>query len=131
MGLYQNVSNWLLGSFRVRAIQQADGSWVQVVTNTSTPTGSALTPLAPATATAGLASGNILAANANRRGLVISNTSANRIFLAFGSNNAVLNKGIYLSPGGVWEMESSTFTTQAVNAIASGAGSTVSIQEYQ
>lgn len=131
MALFQQVSNWLLGSFKVRAVQQADGSWIQVVATTTVASGSALTPLAPATATAGVASAQMVAANTNRRGLVISNTSANRVFLAFGSNNATLNRGIYLGPGGNWLMDQYTFTTQAVNAIAAAAGSTLSIQEYE
>lgn len=127
----QKVANNPLGSYLVSTVDDTDGSKIQKVVATTSPSASALTPLAPATATAGVASGNIVAANSNRRGLVISNTSANRLFLAFGANNAVLNRGIYLSAGGVWVMDTYTFTTQAVNAIASGAGSTVSIQEFE
>lgn len=127
----QTVANNPLGSYLVSTVDDTDGSKIQKVVATASPSASALTPLAPATATAGVGSGNIVGANANRRGLVVSNTSANRIFLAFGANNATLNRGIYLGPGGVWVMDTYTFTTQAVNAIASGAGSTVSIQEFE
>ena len=90
-----------------------------------------LTPSAPASATVGVASGQIVAANGARRGLVVINTSANTVSLAFGSNAAVLNSGITLNAsGGTWEMDKDTYTVAAVNAIASGAASNVSIQEY-
>lgn len=92
---------------------------------------SALTPAAPASATVGIASAQILAANSSRKGLVIINTHAsNSVSLGFGAP-AVLFSGVTLSPnGGVFVMDSFLFATTTVTAIASGATTNVSIQEY-
>lgn len=88
-----------------------------------------LTPAAPTAATVGVASASAVAANASRRGLVLVNTSINRISLGFGST-AVLDSGITLYPGGVFEMDMHTFDLGTVNAIASAASSNLAIQEY-
>lgn len=87
--------------------------------------------LAPTFATVGVASATAVAANANRRGLVLVNTSANRISLGFGVP-AVLDRGITLmANGGTFNMAAFDFSTQAVNAIASAAGSNLAIQEFE
>lgn len=89
----------------------------------------ALTAGAPAAATVGAASAEALAANSARRGLVMVNTSNNTISLGLGAT-AVLNSGItLLANGGTWVMDRDTFTTAAVNAIASAASSNLAIQE--
>lgn len=88
-------------------------------------------PAVPTAASVGVTSTTIVAANANRTGLVIVNTSSNVVSLAFGANAAVLDSGITLNAtGGTFEMDAYMFTTEAVNAIASGSSSNVSIQEY-
>jgi hypothetical protein len=89
----------------------------------------ALTGSAPTFATVGVASAEAVPVNANRKGLVVVNTSDNRISLAFGAA-AVLNSGITLDPGGSWTMTEHTFTTAQVRAIASAAGSNLAIQEF-
>ena len=90
-----------------------------------------LTASAPAAASVGVASAEAVAANPSRKALVLINTSANRISLAFGTEAAVLNSGITLFPsGGTWTMGPETFTTSAINAIAGGAASNVAIQEW-
>lgn len=71
----------------------------------------------------------VLAANPNRTGLTLVNTSPNTISIAFG-NAAVLNSGITLVPNGMFVMDEFTFTTQAVNAIASLGSSNLSVQEF-
>lgn len=87
-------------------------------------------PAAPTAATVGAASSQIVAVNKARTGLVIINTSANTVSLGLGQA-AVLNSGITLNAsGGTFEMDSFTYTTSPVFAIASGAGSNVAIQEY-
>lgn len=92
--------------------------------------GAALTPSSPTAFSVGVASGQALAANANRTGLVLVNTSSNSISLGLGIA-AVLNSGITLNPnGGTYIMDDLTFTTAAINAIASGATSNLGIQEY-
>lgn len=93
-------------------------------------TKTALTPNTPTSASVGVASGQIVASNANRKGLVLKNRSDNIVSFGFGSA-AVLEAGVTLEPGQDWQMNEYTFYTGAVNAIAGGAASTVSIQEYQ
>lgn len=100
-----------------------------VVTGSVTIIKTPLTPSAPTTGSVGVASASLVASNANRKGLIIQNLSANIIYLGLGAT-AVLNSGITLYPGGVYEMTEFDFATSAVNAIATGASSTVSIQEF-
>lgn len=88
-----------------------------------------LTPSAPTAASVGVTSAQILAANASRKGLILVNTSDNRISLGFGSP-AVLDSGATLYPQGAFNMAEYDFDLSAVNAIASVAGSNISIQEY-
>lgn len=93
--------------------------------NTKTP----ITPASPAVVSVGVATTVVVAANTNRKGLVLTNTSVNKISLAFGVS-AVSNSGIVLYPGGTYEMDEYMFTTSAVNAIATVAASALSVQEY-
>lgn len=88
-----------------------------------------LTPASPTAATVGITSAQVVAANAARKGLVLTNTSGARISLGFGAS-AVLNSGITLYPGGIFVMDTSLFDTAVVNAIASAAASNLAIQEY-
>ena len=88
-------------------------------------------PLAPTAASVGVTSAQVLAANTSRTGLILVNTSSHTISIAFGAHAAVLYSGITLEPnGGTYEMDVDSFTSQAVNAIASGASSNLAIQEY-
>lgn len=90
----------------------------------------ALTPASPTAATIGTSSGTAVSSNSSRKGLVLTNTSNNIISLGLGVA-AVLNSGIWLVPsGGVWVMDEYTFTTGAINAIASAASSNLAIQEF-
>mgnify|MGYP003393094264 CR=1 FL=1 len=89
----------------------------------------ALTASSPTAATVGVASAQAVASNANRKGLVLVNTSVNTISIAFGAT-AVLNSGITLQPGGTFEMDEWIFSTAAINAIASAASSNLAIQEF-
>lgn len=89
-----------------------------------------LTASAPAAATVGTSSGQAVASNTGRLGLVLVNTSSARISLGFGQT-AVLDSGITLMPnGGTFVMDTMLFSTAAVNAIASAASSNLAIQEY-
>lgn len=93
-------------------------------------TKTALTPSAPTAATVGVASGTIVASNSSRKGLAIVNTSANTVSLGLGAA-AVLNSGITLNAsGGSFLMTEYSFSTGAVNAIASAGSSNVAIQEW-
>lgn len=89
---------------------------------------SPLTASSPTFATVGVASGAAVASNASRKGLVLVNTSTAVISFGIGAA-AVLNSGITLLPYGVWVMDEHTFTTAAINAIASAAASNLSVQE--
>lgn len=111
------------------------GTWTVQPGNTANTTAwlvserVALTAASPTAASVGITSAQAVASNANRKSLVLINTSTARISIAFGSA-AVLNSGITLYPGGVFVMDVFTFDTAAVNAIASVGTSNLAIQEY-
>lgn len=87
-----------------------------------------LTYSAPIAATVGVGAAQALAANANRKGLILVNTSSNNISISIGGT-AVLYSGITLNPFGTFQMDATTFATGAVSAIASAASSNLAIQE--
>lgn len=92
----------------------------------------ALTPAAPAQASVSNSSGEAVALNASRKGMTLVNTSDAWIYIAFAAHAAVVGRGTPIAPGGgSWTMTKETFTTAAVNAIASAAGGkNLAIQEY-
>lgn len=96
-------------------------------------------PPSPATSVAvGGSSVVVVRENLKRSSLVLINTHATQwvsFYLAvIGEQDvpvAVLYSGITLAPnGGVWEMDAQTFTLGAIYGIASGANTTVAIQEF-
>ena len=130
---FQEITRWL-GSTAPTVGQKTMASSVPVVIasdQTSLPvnTKTALTPASPTAATVGVASAQAVATNSSRKGLILVNTSANRISLGFGAT-AVLDSGVTLYPGGSFSMGEYDFYTGAVNAIASAASSNLAIQEY-
>ena len=90
-----------------------------------------LTAASPTNATVSTTSGQAVASNANRKGLVLVNTSTAFIALGFGAT-AVVKSGIVLNPnGGTFEMGRFTFDIQAINAVASvGTTNVLAIQEW-
>jgi hypothetical protein len=105
-------------------------SLASVPSHAVTVTKTALTASSPTAASVGVASAQAVATNANRKGLLLTNTHAtNRISLGFGAA-AVLDSGVTLYPAGTYWMDEYDFTTGAVNAIASGAATNLAIQEY-
>lgn len=89
----------------------------------------ALTASSPTAATVGVTSAQAVATNGSRKGLILTNTSSTAS-ISFGLGAAaVLNSGITLTPYGVWVMDEFTFTTGAINAIASLASTNLAIQE--
>jgi hypothetical protein len=86
-------------------------------------------PMSPATASVTSSSSQVVAANGNRKGLVIINMGANNVSFGCGAT-AIVNGGITLIPNGTWVMDQATYTILAINAI-SPSSSTLSIQEYQ
>ena len=86
---------------------------------------------APTFATVGTSSAQVLPANSNRSGLIIVNTSATAtVSLGIGST-AVLYSGITLFPQGAFNMGEFDFSKEAITAIASAAGTNISIQEFE
>lgn len=85
---------------------------------------------APTVATVGITSATVLAANSSRTAAVFVNNSANVMSLGFGSNAAVLYSGVTLYQGGSLVLEATDNVQQAVQAIASGASSSLGVQEF-
>ena len=111
----------------LESVTMPDGNLAEVVV----PRGGALSPSAPAVVSVdNVTSTPVVAANTNRKGLVLVNLSSNSISIAFGTA-ALFGQGITLiGPGGTFEMDSYTFSTAAVNALAGGAASALSVQEF-
>jgi hypothetical protein len=90
-----------------------------------------LTPLASANVSCGATTTALVSANEQRKGLVITNTGSNPIYLGLGES-AVVSKGIYLAAsGGTWVMDAFTFTKGAINGITTTSTSNISIQEFE
>lgn len=110
------------------------GSGTIAVTQSTSPWScstarASLSPVTPAATTVGVSSGTLVASNGSRKGLILTNTSANTVSLGFGAA-AVLDHGITLAPGAVFRMDEYSFYSGAINAIASSASSNVAIQEF-
>lgn len=88
------------------------------------------TPASPASAAVGVVSASAVATNANRRGLILVNTSTSGqiVYLGLGAA-AEVGKGLVLYPGDVFEMDDTCYTTGAVYAIASAGSAALAIQE--
>ena len=114
--------------YEVEVEDQGSGVLRQVVKVAETGA-TALTPSSPTAASVGTSSGQIVAANSSRKGLVLINTSNEYISLGLGAT-AVLYSGITLAPDGAFTMTAQTLTTGAINAIAGGASSNLAIQEF-
>lgn len=114
------------GSGNARAILTTTAGAVQTY-----PSRATLSASAPATASITTASAQVVALNASRTGLVITNTHATSwLYLGIGAT-AVVGSGIALAPnGGCWTMDAFTISTAAVNGIASAGTITVAVQEF-
>jgi hypothetical protein len=138
------VDNGALGTLPVRSIEKS-GQQVQVFTLDLGGSGAedllsgtlpirdaqrASSAAAPTSATVGVASSTVVASNTARTGLVLVNDSSLIIYLSL-NGDAEVNKGIRLNAnGGSFTMQSSTFSTGAIKAIATGAGANLCIQEF-
>jgi len=83
----------------------------------------------PGNSTVGITSSVIVPSNDLRTGLYIRNLSANTIFLAF-DHPAEINKGFVVDPNQSFSMSVCDTSYADVNAIASGADSLISFQEF-
>ena len=138
--LCDNVTDGTLGTGFTQQMKIMDGTVgstnklvvdssgrLTVVLSTKSSTGNS-----PTAVSVGTSSTSVLSSNASRKGLVLVNTSANFISLGLDGAAAVLYSGITLTPnGGTWVMDSQTYTTGAIHAIASVASSNLSVQEMQ
>lgn len=124
-----NVSDaaWVSGSGSVIALLKTLATSIKVIT-TGTATSTA--------STVGTSSAQILAANANRKGLIITNMSANIITINLGGGTAVAGTGVVLNPqpganqaGGVFMLNAGTIVTTAITAIASASSSAYTVVE--
>ena len=88
-----------------------------------------LTPYQQLSVSVGIVSTLVVQNNPNRTGLVLVNLSANNISFSLGSE-AFVGFGITLTPNGVWEMDACTFFNGQIFAIATGAASTLAVQEF-
>lgn len=77
------------------------------------------------------ASATVLAENYSRYGLLLTNLSSGTMYLAFGTNAAVVGSGVPILPdGGTFSMDDYTFTKEAIQAIAHSDNSLLAIQEF-
>lgn len=88
-----------------------------------------LIPSAVAAGNVGITSSSVVSANTARKGLILVNTSVGIISLGIGAT-AVLYSGVTLYPGGSWTMDSLSFSSEAINAIASVASCNLAVQEF-
>ena len=86
-------------------------------------------PNTPSNFTATTSSTQMLAANPQRRGLVVINLGTANVSFGCNGATAVLNSGITLLPNGTWVMDQFTFCNTVINVIAGGSCA-LSIQEY-
>lgn len=85
---------------------------------------------APTNALAGTAPSVIVAANAARKGLVLTNISSSTVYIGI-NNTSTLNAGIVLLPnGGSFSMDDYVYSTEGISAVANSAGNVVAIQEF-
>ena len=89
-------------------------------------------PLNPTYASVGVATAQILDFRYERYGCTFINISENFVTLRLdGTASVDMYTGITLTPGGgTWTMDSTTLTNGKIHAKASGAGSTLCIQEF-
>lgn len=88
-----------------------------------------LAPRSPKSVLLGVVSSLVVEENIKRKGLLLGNISGADISLGFGED-AVLNRGVTLFPGGVFNMGEEDFYSGQIYGIAAFAGSLLTIQEF-
>ncbi len=90
-----------------------------------------ITGLAPTSIDVDSTSKTVVAQNYSRVGLVLMNLASGTVYIAFGTNSAVVGSGITLLPsGGSWSMDEYSYTKDDINAIAHSDNSQLAIQEF-
>lgn len=79
----------------------------------------------------GTSDASIIAANEQRKRLIICNGSTNNVWIAFG-DTAVVGKGVFLAPsGGTFEVDPMEIFTGAVRGISeAGAANKIGVVEW-
>lgn len=121
------LPNGILDGQGERINPATDEKQQDIVDLLSNPT--IISPSSQTFATVGTSSGQILASDLNRKGLILTNTSVNIIYLGIGAT-AVVGSGITLYPGGSFILDKDGIVTGAINAIASAASSNIAIQVF-
>lgn len=85
---------------------------------------------APDSAAITTVTSEVLAANDKRRGAILINDGATKVYLGIGFA-AVAGKGIAIAAGGSYEINRVNLTLQAVNVITSSGTSTITFQEAE
>lgn len=88
-----------------------------------------MTPSSPSYANVGTTSTLVLNADVDRKGVVLCNISDNYISIGLNAS-ARIYQGITLLPGAIWSMDEYSFTNDVIEATASAASSTLTIQEF-
>ena len=82
------------------------------------------------TASVGVASVSVLAANESRKRAIIVNSGAAGVWLSFAAP-AVVGQGVYLAPaGGSFEIDPDELFTGAINGIAAGGANVCGVVEF-
>jgi hypothetical protein len=82
------------------------------------------------TATVGVASGTVLAANEARKRAIIVNSGAAGVWLSFGAT-AVVGTGVFLAAGGgSFEIDPDELYTGLITGISAGAGNVCGVVEF-
>ena len=85
--------------------------------------------LAPVSVSVTTSSTVAIAANISQTSLECTNIGTATVFLAYGSNTAIVNGGTAIAAGATWWMDDYLFTTQGINVIGSSA-TTLACQEF-
>lgn len=91
------------------------------------PVGYGLATTPNAAASVGVASGAVVSSRTGRKAIIMANDHATQVIYLSLGGTAVVNQGVRIGPGQVLKLED---YYGAVNAIATGAATTLTYSEY-
>lgn len=108
----------------------ADGTGRTVSTTDPLPTG--VTPRTPTTTSVASSASStlILAANANRKGLTVSNVSTAKLYLSFSNPATTANAFVVLAADAFLQFDQQLLPTGAIYGIWASANGTAQVTEY-
>tara|TARA_R110000868_G_scaffold398758_1_gene672165 strand:+ start:229 stop:1071 length:843 start_codon:yes stop_codon:yes gene_type:complete len=120
---------------RATSVPISDGGGSLTVDGTVAVSGTVATLVAARTPTTASVSASVtsqllLALNAGRRGLSISNVSTHKIYLSFSNPATIANCFMELGPGGFLLLDQQLIATNAIYGVWTGATGTCQITEY-